>query len=121
MGRKATESLDIRLPVTLGAGNSSGTLAHQFGVAKAQRGAGATTVPVPLVAGAVLALQPCGGETPVTAFEKHMLKLWQALALIARTAACLLRRITPLCHMDAAVNPYSTQPLLYGDNRALCS
>lgn len=92
-----------------------------FGVAKAQHGAGGTTAPVSLVPGAVLALQPCGGETPVTAFEKRVLKLWQALALVARTAACLLMRITPLCHMAAAVNPYSTQPLLYGDNQALRS
>lgn len=93
----------------------------QCGVARDQPGAGAATAPVSLVAGAVLALRPCRGETPVTALEKCVLKRWQALALVARRAAGPLMRVTPLGHMGAAVNPYSTQPLLYGDSRALHS
>lgn len=81
----------------------------QFGAAKAQLGAGA-----------ILALLLCGGGTPVTTFGKCELNLWQARALVARTAAWLLMHITPLCHMDAAVNTYSTR-LLYGDSQALQS
>lgn len=75
----------------------------------------ALVAPVSRVAGAVLALQPCGGEAPVTTTEERVLKLWQALALVARTAACLLMCATPLRRTAAAGNPYSTQPLLYGD------
>lgn len=53
----------------------------------------------------------------MTTFEKCELNVWQARALVARRAAWLLMRITPLCHMDAAVNTYSAQ-LLYGDSQA---
>lgn len=69
-GRKATESLDVRSPMALDAshvGNSSGMLAR-CSVWCRQGPAWCWCHHRAGVAGAVLALQPCRGETPVTIF-----------------------------------------------------